>query len=173
MKQHMKFSKSDLNYFDDETKEKVVPFVIEPSFGLERTIMVLLIDAYSEEKDKEEIKIKLKLNPSIAPIEFGVFPLMKKDGLAEKAREVFGLLKKDFICEYDEAGSIGKRYARADEIGTNYCITIDYQTLKDETVTIRDRDSTKQRRVEVKKLLEILKKLVNKEIEFEKVGKAI
>jgi len=157
LKQHMKFSKTDLNYFDEETKEKVVPFVIEPSFGLDRTIMVLLLDSYSEEKDGDEMKIKLKLSADIAPVRIGVFPLMKKDGLAEKAKEVFESLKKDFVCEYDESGSIGKRYARADEIGTPFAVTIDYDTLKDETITVRNRDSTKQVRVKIKDLAKHLK----------------
>lgn len=148
----MKFSKTDLNYFDEETKEKVVPFVIEPSFGLDRAIMVMLLDAYAEEKDDKEVKVKLKLDPSIAPVKIGVFPLMKKDGLAEKAKEVFEMLKKEFVCEYDESGSIGKRYARADEIGTPFAVTIDYDTLKDDSVTVRDRDSTKQVRVKIKEL---------------------
>lgn len=157
LKQHMKFSKSDLQYFDEATKEKVVPYVIEPSFGLERTIMVLLLDAYTEEKDEKEVKVKLKLDPSVAPVRIGVFPLMKKDGLAEKAKEVFEMLKVEFVCEYDESGSIGKRYARADEIGIPFAITIDYDTLKDDSVTVRDRDTTKQKRVKIQELAEHLR----------------
>lgn len=152
LKQHMKFSKSDLNYFDEESKEKVVPYVIEPSFGLERTIMVMLLDAYSEEKDDKEIKVKLKLAPTVAPVRVGIFPLMKKDGLSEKAKEVFEMLKTCYVCEYDESGSIGKRYARADEIGTPSAVTIDYDTLKDDSVTVRDRDTAKQVRIKIKEL---------------------
>ena len=158
LKQHMKFTKSDLNYFDEETKEKVIPFVIEPSFGLERTIMTILLDAYSEEKGDKEVKVTLKLQPSIAPIKVAIFPLMKKDGLAEKAKEVFDILKEEFVCEYDEAGSIGKRYARADEIGTPFAVTIDYDTLKDKSVTVRDRDTTKQVRVKINELISFFEK---------------
>lgn len=158
LKQHMKFSKTDLNYFDEETKEKVTPFVIEPSFGLERTIMTILLDSYSEVKEENEVKVKLKLESSISPVKVSVFPLMKKDGLAEKAREVFNLLKENYVCEYDEAGSIGKRYARADEIGTPLAITIDYDTLKDKSVTVRDRDTAKQVRVKIKELSNFLDK---------------
>lgn len=172
LKQHMKFTKSDLNYFDEEAKEKVMPFVIEPSFGLERTIMVLLLDAYTEEKDEKEIKVKLKFHPSISPVKVSVFPLMKKDGLAEKAKEVLDILKKDFVCEYDEAGSIGKRYARADEIGVPTTITCDYQTLKDNSITIRDRDTTSQIRVAIKDLKSVLWKFLEGE-KLEKLGKTI
>src|SRR3989338_6792346 len=161
LKQHMKFSKTDLNYFDEETKEKVIPCVIEPSFILERTIMTILLDYKSKEKEDDEVKVKLKLDSSISPVKVAIFPLMKKDGLSENAKEVFELLKKEFVCEYDEAGSIGKRYARADEIGTPLAITVDYDTLKDKTVTVRDRDTTKQARVKIDKLFEFLEKKIS------------
>jgi len=175
LKQHMKFTKSDLNYFDEETKEKVVPFVIEPSFGLDRTIMVLLLDAYREEKDEKtkEIKVKLKLHPEISPVTVAIFPLMKKDGLAEKAREVFEMLKTEFVCEYDEAGSIGKRYARADEVGTPWAVTIDYDTLRGKTVTLRNRDTTEQIRVKISELEKSITKLMNNEAKLKDLGKII
>jgi len=172
LKQHMKFSNSDLHYFDEENKEKLVPFVIEPSFGLERTVMVLLLDSYAEIKEDNELKVKLKLNPSISPVKVAVFPLMKKDGLVEKAREVFEKLNKEFVCEYDDSGSIGKRYARADEIGVVAAITCDYQTLADNTITIRDRDSTNQIRVEIKELKSVLSKFFEGK-KFETLGKLV
>lgn len=150
--QHSKFSGKDLSVFDEETREKIVPHVIEPSWGLDRLLFTLLLDAYSEKKEKEETKIILKLEPQIAPLKIGVFPLMKKDGLAEKAREVYFLLRNQFTCFYDESGSIGKRYARADEIGVPYCITIDYESLEKNDVTVRDRDSTAQTRVKISEL---------------------
>jgi glycyl-tRNA synthetase len=143
--------------------------VIEPSFGLDRTFYAILLYCFVEDKKRgwDWFKFPAKISPYVA----AVYPLVSKDGVDEKAKEVFNSLKGCFDVFYDEAGSIGKRYARADEIGTNYCITVDYQTLKDDTVTIRDRDSTKQIRVEIKKLEEIIWKLANQEIEFEKAGK--
>ncbi len=173
LKQHAKFSKTDLSYFDEETKERVVPYVIEPSFGLERTILTLLIDAYEEKKEKEEIKTVLHLNSDVSPVFVSVFPLMKKDELEKKSKEVYDLLKTDFVVEYDDSGSIGKRYARADEVGTPYAITIDFDSVKNKDVTIRDRDSTKQIRVKTKDLVNVLHELNNGKIEFAKAGKLI
>jgi glycyl-tRNA synthetase len=166
---HMKHSGKDLAVAEDG--EKIVPHVIEPSFGLDRTFYGILLHCFVEDKKRgwDWFKFPAKIAPYIA----AVYPLVSKDGLPEKAKEIFNSLKGCFGVFYDEAGSIGKRYARADEIGTNYCITIDYQTLKDNTVTVRDRDSTKQIRVEFKKLPEIIWKLTNKEIEFEKAGKLL
>ncbi|HKZ45202.1 MAG TPA: glycine--tRNA ligase [archaeon] len=166
LKQHMKFSKEDLTYFDQESKEKVIPYVIEPSFGLERTILTLLIDAYTEKKEKDETKVVLKLKPKIAPVLFGVFPLMKKDGLDEKAKEIFNSLKQCFVCEYDDSGSIGKRYARSDEAGFPFAVTVDYQTLQDQTVTLRDRDTTKQTRVKIEDLGRVVNQLLNEDIKL-------
>ncbi|MBI5224793.1 glycine--tRNA ligase [Candidatus Micrarchaeota archaeon] len=160
LKQHMLGSKKDLTYFDDETKAKVLPVVIEPSFGLERALLTVIIDAFEEKLDGEEKKTILHLNSSVAPIEVAIFPLMKKDGLAQKALEIFGMLRKNMACEYDEAGSIGRRYARQDEIGTPYCLTIDYDTLKDETITIRERDSTLQKRIKINECVEIIGNLL-------------
>jgi glycyl-tRNA synthetase len=160
LKQHMKFSNEDLTYFDDEKREKVVPHVIEPSQGVDRAFLAFLIDAYTQEEDR----IVLKLHPKLAPYKVGVFPLVNKDGLNEIARKVYEELKKEFTSFYDEKGSIGRRYARQDEIGTPFCITIDYQTKEDNTVTIRDRDTKEQVRVKIEELKEILRKLINKEI---------
>jgi glycyl-tRNA synthetase len=157
LKQHIKFSGKDLSLFDEEKKERIVPFVIEPSFGLDRTLFTILMDAYSEKVEDGEIKILLKLNPLLAPVKVAIFPLMKKDGLKEKAKEVYELLKTHVACDFDEAGSIGKRYARSDEVGIPYCITVDYDTLKDGTVTIRDRDTAKQERVKITDILTSIK----------------
>jgi len=151
LKQHAKASGKDLSYHDQATNEKVVPFVIEPSLGVDRLLFTLLMDAYCEKGEGGEAKTLLSLSPKIAPVFVSVFPLMKKDGLAEKARDIFLDLKQQgFAAEYDEGGSIGRRYARADEAGTPYCITIDYDSLKDDTVTLRERDSGKQERIGLK-----------------------
>jgi glycyl-tRNA synthetase len=166
---HMKNSGKDLTVVEDG--EKIVPHVIEPSFGLDRTFYGILLYCFVEDKERgwNWFKFPAKISPYVA----AVYPLVSKDGLAEKAKEVFDSLKGCFDVFFDESGSIGKRYARADEIGTNYCITIDYQTMKDKAVTVRDRDSTKQIRVEIKKLPELICKLTCQEIEFEKAGKLI
>ncbi|MCX6767744.1 MAG: glycine--tRNA ligase [Candidatus Micrarchaeota archaeon] len=178
LKQHSKFSGKDLSYFDQETKQKLVPHVIEPSFGVERAVFTLLLEAFEEKKEKgtdgkEEVKTVLRLHPAIAPVKAGVFPLMKKDGLAEKAREVFEMLRGDFVCEYDEGGSVGKRYARMDEIGTPYCVTVDYDSLEKNDVTVRDRDSAKQVRVPIAKLPNVLSALLGGTLAFEKAGAAV
>jgi glycyl-tRNA synthetase len=159
LKQHIMYSGEELSYFDEEKKEKIIPYVIEPSFGVERLIFTLLLDSYDEAEIKGEKRIILRLNKIIAPIKIGIFPLMKRDGLPEKALEVYNLLKDKFKCEYDENGSIGKRYARCDEIGVPYCVTIDYQTLNDNTVTIRDRDTMQQERINISDLEKRLKEL--------------
>jgi glycyl-tRNA synthetase len=166
LEQHMKFSGKDLSYYDDQTKKKVVPYVVaEPSQGVDRAFLVFLIEAYTEEQDR----VVLKLHPKLAPYKVAVFPLVSKDGLPEKAREVHNMLKRRFTSFYDEKGSIGRRYARQDEIGTPYCITIDYDTLEDNTVTIRDRDTREQVRVKIDELSSILEKLIEGELTFEKL----
>ena len=162
LRQHMKFSGEDLRYYDEEKKEKILPYVIEPSQGVDRAFLAFLIDAYHEEKDR----VVLKLHPKLAPIKVGVFPLVSKDNLPEKAREVYNMLRKRFVAFYDEKGSIGRRYARQDEIGTPFCITIDYQTLEDDTVTIRERDSKEQVRARIEKLENILEGLINGNLSF-------
>ncbi|MFH1107469.1 MAG: glycine--tRNA ligase [Candidatus Micrarchaeota archaeon] len=164
---HGRQSGKDLSHFDEETKKKVVPFVIEPSFGLERVLLTVLLDAYTEKADKDGSKTVLALRPAIAPVKAAVFPLMKKDGLAEKAREIFLGLLSTFAVEYDDSGSIGKRYARADEVGIPFAMTIDYDTLKDGTVTLRDRDSTKQTRIRHSEAESILLQLLRGERKFE------
>ncbi|MBI3588231.1 glycine--tRNA ligase [Candidatus Micrarchaeota archaeon] len=153
LRQHSAHSGKELTAFDEERKLKYAPHVFEPSFGVERLVFTILLDAYSESVQKEGSTVILKLSPKVAPLHAGVFPLMKKDGLAQKAREVEKALKAAGLdVEYDDAGSIGKRYARMDEVGVPLCITIDYDTLSNDTVTVRDRDTAAQVRVKISEL---------------------
>ncbi len=147
---HQKFSGKKLQYFDPETNESYVPYVVESSIGLDRMFLAILSQSYVEEtlEDGSE-RVVLNLPPMLAPIKAAILPLMKKDGLAEKAREVMDNLKYDFMCSYEEKDAIGRRYRRQDAIGTPYCITIDHQTLEDNTVTIRERDTMQQERIHV------------------------
>ena len=163
---HQEFSGKKLQYFDGVENKSYVPYVIETSIGLDRMFLSVLSSAFTEEEIKKDDgkvdkRVVLKIPPALAPVKLAVFPLMKKDGLPEKAREIMNSLKFDFNCQYEEKDSIGKRYRRQDAIGTPYCITIDQETLNDNMVTIRDRDTMKQERVEVSKLFEILDKKVN------------
>ncbi len=144
-----------LDYYDEETKERFIPHVIEPTFGAGRTLLSLLDSAYTEDELGGEKRVLLKLKPAIAPVKAAVFPLLKnKPDLVKKAREVYELVKKDIQpVIFDDNGNIGKRYRRQDEIGTPWCITIDFDTLENDTVTIRDRDSGKQERLDIKKIV--------------------
>ena len=158
---HMEASKIDLTYLDPETNEKYVPYCVEPAVGVDRIFLTVLCDAYDEEEVGEgDVRTVLHLHPSIAPYKAAVLPLSKK--LSEKATEVFEKLSKKYMCEYDEAGSIGKRYRREDEIGTPYCITIDFETENDNSVTIRDRDTMEQVRVKIDELENWLEEKINK-----------
>jgi len=155
--QHQIFSGKKLQYYDVESQESYIPYVIETSIGLDRTFLLILSNAYSEEKapnaeGKLEDRLVLKIPPALAPVKIAIFPLVKKDGLPEKAREILINLQFDFNCQYDEKDSIGRRYRRQDAIGTPYCITIDHETMKENTVTVRDRDSMKQDRVAISEL---------------------
>ncbi len=151
LKQHMEHSKEDMTYLDPETNEKYIPYCIEPSLGCDRVALAFLCNAYDEEEIAEgDTRIVLHLHPALAPYKVAVLPLSKK--LSEKAEEVYSNLSKKFMCDYDEAGSIGKRYRREDEIGTPYCVTIDFDTLEDNCVTIRDRDTMEQVRVKIDEL---------------------
>ena len=164
LSQHEKFSGKDMKYRDPQTNEVYLPHVIEPSFGCDRTILTVLIDAYNEEKiDDDSNRVVMKFKPSIAPIQVAVFPLLKnKEVLVKKAREVYNLIKPNFRSEWDESGNVGKRYRRQDEIGTPFCVTVDFDTIeKDDTVTVRDRDSMEQERVKVDELVEYLEKKIN------------
>lgn len=148
---HADHSKADLSYLDPETNEKYMPYCIEPSLGCDRVALAFLCNSYEEEKIAEDdTRIVLHLHPALAPYKVAVLPLSKK--LSEKAEEVYASLSKRFMCDYDESGSIGKRYRREDEIGTPYCVTIDFDTLEDDTVTIRDRDTMEQVRVKISEL---------------------
>ena len=149
--QHMNHSKQDLSYQDPETNEKYVPYVIEPSLGADRVVLAFLCNAYDEEEIAEgDTRVVLHLHPALAPYKVAVLPLSKK--LSEKAEEVYSKLSKKFMCDYDAAGSIGKRYRREDEIGTPYCVTVDFDTLEDECVTVRDRDKMEQIRIKIDEL---------------------
>jgi len=156
--QHSKFSGQDLSYTDPITNEKYTPHIIESSVGVGRTFLAVLTEAYTEERVKDEERVVLKLPMALAPIKIAVFPLLKnKPKLVKKARAIYNNLKTPWMCEYDETGSIGRRYRRQDEIGTPFCITIDFDSLDDDTVTLRDRDSMKQNRIEIKELVGVLK----------------
>ena len=160
--QHAKVSGKEMGLFDEATKQKVVPYVIEPAFGIDRLLFTLLLDSFNQKVENGEEKNSLMLANVVAPVKFAVFPLMKKDGLAEKAQEVQQKLKSLGVSvDYDESGSIGRRYARHDEIGTPYCITIDYDSLKGNDVTIRFRDSAEQERVKISKLVDKCRDLLN------------
>ena len=158
LKRHGEYSGKDLTYLDESTKERFVPAVIETSVGLTRSVLVVLADAYDEEEVEGEMRTVLHLHPAVAPITVGVFPLVKKDGLAELAGDIERELREDFTTFYDQGGAIGRRYRRQDEIGTPFCITIDYQTKDDGTVTLRYRDSMEQVRVKREMLSETIRK---------------
>ena len=161
LSRHMEHSKQDLSYMDPETNEKFVPYCIEPSLGCDRAALAFLCNSYDEEEIAEgDTRIVLHLHPALAPFKVAILPLSKK--LSEKAEKVYSDLSKYFMCDYDVTGSIGKRYRRQDEIGTPYCVTIDFDTLEDDTVTIRDRDTMEQIRLKI----EELKDWVQDKIEF-------
>jgi len=139
-----------MSYLDPKTNKKYVPHVIEPTFGVERSLLAAVTSAYTEEKVGNESRVVMKFPKNLAPVKIAVFPLLKnKPKLVEKAHEIFNTLKEDYMCEFDDNGNIGKRYRRQDEIGTPYCITIDFDTLDDKTVTVRDRNTMKQERVKI------------------------
>jgi glycyl-tRNA synthetase len=154
--QHAKFSGEKLEYFDTASGERYVPHVIEPAAGVGRTVLAVLCDAYDEDDVGGGQRTVLRLNPRLAPIKVAVLPVVSKDGLSERAQEVFQLLRGQMQAEFDEGGSIGKRYRRQDEIGTPYGVTIDHQTLEDDTVTVRDRDTLEQERVAISELPAVL-----------------
>lgn len=161
LKQHAQYSGEDFTYLDQETGEKFVPYCVEPSLGCDRVTLAFLCNAYEEQEIAEgDVRTVLHLHPALAPYKVAVLPLSKK--LSEKAQEVYAKLSKNFMCDYDEAGSIGKRYRREDEIGTPYCVTIDFDTLEDECVTIRDRDTMEQVRVKIDEL----ENWINEKVQF-------
>ncbi len=160
--QHQKFTGRKMQYFDPETGESYIPYVVETSIGLDRTFLAILSAAYCEEElENGEMRVVLRIPPAIAPVKLAVLPLVRKDSLPEKAREIMQDLKYDFNCQYDEKDSIGKRYRRQDAIGTPFCITIDHDTLEDNRVTIRYRDTMEQERVPIASLRSIMEEKVS------------
>jgi glycyl-tRNA synthetase len=161
--QHANASGKELVYFDEDTKENIVPYVVEPSAGVDRSMLAFLCDAYDEEPDKDEIRVVLRLHPALAPIKVAVLPLSRREPLVKLAREIHADLRPCWITGYDDAQSIGRRYRRQDEIGTPYCVTIDFQSLEDNQVTIRERDSMNQIRVPIAVLKQTLTAKLNGE----------
>jgi len=152
--QHQKFSGKDMTYLDPETNERYIPYVVETSAGLTRNVLMALSDAYDEEPTPEgDTRTVLHFHPLIAPIMVAVLPLVKKDGIGEYAEKLEHELREDFTTFFDQSGAIGRRYRRMDEIGTPYCVTVDYDTLKDNTVTLRMRDSMQQIRIPVDQIV--------------------
>jgi glycyl-tRNA synthetase len=157
LKAHMTKSGKDLSYFDETTKEKFIPYCVESSAGVDRAVLTFLCDAYDEDKAPsesggEEERVVLRFHPAVAPVKIGIFPLMKKDPQVNLAKDIFSQLSKHYTCAYDQAGSIGRRYRRQDEVGTPFCITVDFDSLDDEAVTIRGRDTLEQVRIKVSEL---------------------
>jgi glycyl-tRNA synthetase len=151
--QHAQYSGKDLTYFDEESKSRYRPWVIEPAAGVDRAMLAFVIDAYDEDVVENEERIVLRLDPRLAPIKVAVYPLLRKGGQPEKAHKVRELLQRYFSVAYDQAGSIGRRYRRQDEVGTPFGVTIDHQTMEDDTVTLRDRDTTTQERMPISALV--------------------
>jgi glycyl-tRNA synthetase len=154
--QHAKFSSEKLEYFDQQTKERYVPHVIEPAAGADRATLAFLVDSYDVEEVEGRQRTVLRLHPRLAPVKVAILPLVSKEGMPEKAREIFEQVRRRVPAEFDEGGSIGKRYRRQDEIGTPWGITVDHQTMEDDTVTLRDRDSLEQSRVPIEGLADEL-----------------
>jgi len=157
LRSHQTASGRDLSYFDEEAKERYLPYVVEPALGLNRALLTFLIDSYAEEPDKDETRVVLRLHPRIAPIKVAILPLSKKDTLTPLAKQVHAAVRAQYMTMYDESQSIGKRYRRQDEIGTPLCVTIDFDSLTDNAVTIRERDSMSQIRVAIPELLPALR----------------
>lgn len=161
LSQHSKFSGKDLSYFDEVSRERFIPHIIETSVGVARMMLAFIDQAYLKEsiensKGESEERIVLKLDKRLSPVKVAILPLMKKDELVNGARNIWRELNQKYFSEFDISGSIGKRYRRQDEIGTPYCLTFDYESLNDEAVTVRDRDSMKQERVKISELKEYL-----------------
>ncbi len=167
LKRHQELSKQSMEVSVDG--RKFIPHVVEVAYGIDRPLLCILESCIKEEKER----LFFSFSPFIAPYKVAIFPLVRKDGLPEKAREIFDMLRKQFYCAYDETGSIGRMYYRQDEAGTPYCITVDYDTLKDGTVTVRDRDTQKQVRLKISELAGTIEKLAGREIDFSKAGKPV
>jgi glycyl-tRNA synthetase len=150
--QHANASGKVLDYYDDETKEHYVPYVIEPAVGVDRALLAFMCDAYAEEPDKDETRIIMRFHPSLAPVKAAILPLSKKENLSNFARDIYKNLRTSLATQYDDTQSIGRRYRRQDEIGTPYCVTVDFQSLEDNRVTVRERDSMAQIRIPIAEL---------------------
>ncbi len=166
LNRHKEFSGKELAYYDDESKEKFVPFIIETSAGADRTVMAVLSDAYEEQQLENDSRTVMHFAPEIAPIKAGIFPLVKKEGLPEIAYKIRDELKPHYSVFYDEGGAVGRRYRRQDEIGTPFCITVDFQTKEDETVTIRERDAMTQERVKISDIRNWLFERIDNRVKF-------
>jgi glycyl-tRNA synthetase len=156
LNRHAEFSKQKLDYFDQATNERYVPYVVEPAAGANRTMAAFLLAAYDEDVVNDEPRTVLRLHPRLAPYQVAILPLSKKDSLTPLADKIFSTLSKRYYCDYDETQAIGRRYRRQDEIGTPYCITVDFDSLEDGQVTIRERDTTQQERVSIDQLEQVL-----------------
>ena len=163
LRQHTSYSGKDLSYYDEESKEHIIPYVIEPSAGVDRSVLAFLADAYDEEQDKDEVRVVLRLHPALAPIKVAILPLSRNEKLLPLSQEIYTDLRRYWMVQYDNAQSIGRRYRRQDEIGTPLCVTIDFDSLEDNAVTIRERDSMRQIRVPVKELKSTLDAKLNGE----------
>jgi glycyl-tRNA synthetase len=156
LNRHAEFSKQKLDYFDQATNERYVPYVVEPAAGANRTMAAFLLAAYDEDVVNDEPRTVLRLHPRLAPYQVAILPLSKKDSLTPLADQIFSTLSKRYYCDYDETQAIGRRYRRQDEIGTPFCITVDFDSLEDGQVTIRERDTTQQERVSIDRLEQVL-----------------
>jgi len=153
LKQHAEYSRQKLEYFDQSTSERYVPFVVEPAAGVNRTMAAFLLAAYDEDVVNDEPRTVLRLHPRLAPFQIAVLPLSKKETLMPLAKQIYSMLSTRYMCDFDETQAIGRRYRRQDEIGTPYCVTVDFDSLEDKSVTIRERDTTNQHRVSIDTLL--------------------
>ena len=156
LSRHRDHAGKDMSYFDDETRERYIPYIIETSAGVDRTLLTCLIDAYEEEELEKDTRIVLHLSPKIAPIKAAVFPLVKRDGMPELAQKIVEDIRPHYMAFYDQGGAVGRRYRRMDEVGTPYCITVDTESLEQQTVTIRNRDTMQQDRISIDKIKEYL-----------------
>jgi len=161
LRRHSEYSGKDLRYFDEASREHFFPYVIEPAAGADRATLAFLVDAYDEDEAEGETRAVLRLHPKLAPIKAAVFPLMRKEGQPERAQKIVEMLRRHFPVQYDQAGSIGRRYRRQDEIGTPFGITVDHQTAEDETVTLRERDTMQQERLPIAALLDELQRRID------------
>ncbi|HOT95637.1 MAG TPA: glycine--tRNA ligase [bacterium] len=161
LKRHQEYSGVDLSYFDEVTRERYIPYIIETSAGVDRTMLCILSDAFEEQELEKDTRTVLHFHPAIAPVKAGIFPLVKKDGMPEMAHEIEALLQPYFAVFYDESGAVGRRYRRQDEIGTPFCLTVDTESLQNETVTVRDRDTMQQERLKIADLAAFLHKKIH------------